>query len=147
MYAINFVGSSHLSRRHGFPQTVQRHLAQTDHVFKSKFSLSEIKSCPGATYCHESFLSSCVNIIIDQRKEAKYVGQVNVIVLGSNDQREISSLPSDQISGAILKFRSKMLKFVKQLLSGDSMLIVVTPIIQKESTKVELNTVIEDVVR
>ena len=88
-----------------------------------------------------------MNIIIDQRREAKYVGQVNVIVLGSNDQREISSLPSDQISGAILKFRSKMLNFVKQLLSGDSMLIVVTPIIQEGSTKVELNTVIEDVVR
>ena len=77
----------------------------------------------------------------------KYVGQVNVIVLGSTDQREISSLPSDQISGAILKFISKMLNFVKQLLSGDSMLVVVTPIIQDESTKVELNTVIEDVVR
>ena len=88
-----------------------------------------------------------MNIIHDQRKEEKYVGQVNVIVMGSNDQREISSLPSDQISGAILKFRSKMLNFVKQLLSGDSMLVVVTPIIQDESTKVELNTVIEDVVR
>ena len=86
-----------------------------------------------------------MNIIHDQRKEEKYVGQVNVIVMGSNDQREISSLPSDQISGAILKFRSKMLNFVKQLLSGDSMLVVVTPIIQDESTKVELNTVIEDV--
>ena len=88
-----------------------------------------------------------MNSIHDQRNKENYVGQVNVIVMGSNDQREISKLPSDEISGAILKFRSKMLNFVKKLLSEDSMLVVVTPIIQDESTKVELNTVIEDVVR
>ena len=88
-----------------------------------------------------------MNSVHGQRNKEKYVGQVNVIVMGSNDQREISSLPSDEISGAILKFRSKMLNFVKKLLSEDSMLVVVTPIIQAESTKVELNTVIEDVVR
>ena len=78
-----------------------------------------------------------MNSVHGQRNKEKYVGQVNVIVMGSNDQREISSLPSDQISGAILKFRSKMLNFVKKLLSEDSMLVVVTPIIQDEGEEKE----------
>ena len=82
-----------------------------------------------------------------QRIEKGFVGQVNIIVMGANDQRQISELSSDQIGGAILEFRSKLDHLVEKLMSSDSMLVVLTPIIPDESTRIELSTVIEDVVR
>ena len=147
MYALNFVGSSHLTQRHGFPQTLKRHFSQTNKSFQSSFSIQEIRSCPGATFCYEQFLNSFVQTVHKQRIEKGFAGQVNIIVMGANDQRQISELSSDQIGGAILEFRSKLDHLVEKLMSSDSMLVVLTPIIPDESTRIELSTVIEDVVR
>ena len=147
MYALNFVGSSHLTARHGFPQTIKRHFSKTNKNFQSRFSIQEIRSCPGATFCYDQFLDSFVQTVHKQRMEKDFAGQVNIIVMGANDQRQISELSSEKISGAILKFRSKLDQFAENLMSSDSVLVVLTPIIPDESTRVQLNTVIEDVVR
>jgi hypothetical protein len=147
MYALNFIGSSHLTAKHGFPQTLQRHFSQTNKSFQHNFSIQEMRTCPGATFCYDKFMDSFINTVHNQRLEMSYAGQVNVVVMGANDQRQISELSSDKIGDAILKFRSNFDQFVEKLISRDSMLIVLTPIIPAESTRIELNTVIEDIVR
>ena len=148
MKYLNFVGSSHLSARHGLPQTLQRQFSQADDQFKSNFCVGEIKSCPGATYCHDQFLDSFVKLALDQRSETEYQGQVNIVIFGSNDQREISMLPNYLIPGAIEKFKYKVKNFFERMVSfEDSMLIVLSIIIPRQSTKVDLNRIVEDIVR
>ena len=148
MKFLNFVGSSHLSVKHGLPKTLQRHFSQMDGIFKSNYCMREIQSCPGATYCCDQFLNSFFKLASDQVHEKDYSGQVNVVVLGSNDYRDISNLPAALIEAALKKFEFKMSNFLERLLSvEDSTVIVLSLIMPRHLMSVDLNWIVEQFIR
>ena len=145
MKFINFLGSSHLTFKHGLPQTLQRFYSESDQMFKSKYCLKTIKAVPGATYYHQKLLDSFLTHVKTQNSD----GQVNVIMLGSNDTREIENLPPAVHDEAMDQFYLKVNNFIESLLSiKDSTIILLSVIIPKNVNSFGLtNEVLEEIVR
>ena len=148
MRYINLYGSSHTSTKHGFPQTVGRLFSQLGEPFKLKYNLGEIRSCPGATFCHDQFLESVVKVSSEQTNLPSFEGQVNIVVIGSNDTREIAGLAQDVVNQALEKFRYKLTHFLDRLLRiENSTVILVTTVIHRLSINQYLENIVEQVLR
>lgn len=148
MRYINLYGSSHTSTKHGFPQTVGRLFSQLGEPFKLKYNLGELRSCPGATFCHDQFLESVVKVSSEQTNLPSFEGQVNVVVIGSNDTREIAGLAQDVVNQALEKFRYKLTYFLDRLLRiENSTVILVTSVIHRLSINQHLENIVDQVLR
>ena len=124
MRFLNIFGSSHTSARHGFPQTCSRQFSKMDEVFKSQYVVKEITSWSGATFYDDKCLDSIVSESRKQTKDYGYVGQVAVVILGSNDHREISALPPELVQQALRKFKYKLDQFLDRMLRVNEMTVV-----------------------
>ena len=93
---------------HGLPQALKRQYAEIDTSFTSKYSMKLMSGCPGATFCNELFLHSFLNDVKKQASDVDCEGQVNIVMLGSNDSREILGLPVHSRIRALQIFRSKV---------------------------------------
>ena len=146
MKFLNFLGSSHLTPKHGFPQTLQRIYSESDACFKSKYCIKSIKSLP--TYYNNELLDSFLMDSKNQTSECDYSGQINLLTLGSNDTREISNLLPIQQNHALGQFKSKVNNFIDQLLTiKDSTVIVLTVMMPESVKSVRTTEVLEEVVR
>ena len=148
MKFLNFLGSSHLTTKHGFPQTLQRIYSESDAVFKSKYCIKSIKSRPGATYCHEEFLDSFLIDVKNQTSECDYSGQINILTMGSNDTQEISHLLRPHQNHALGQFKSNVNNFIDQLLSIKGSVVIVLSVLMPGSVySVRTTDILEQVVR
>ena len=146
MRFVNFVGSSHLSWKHGFPQTLDKVFADSDMSFKSKYCVKTVKSLPGATYYNKQLLESFKTTV--QKQTSECGGQVNIVMLGSNDTREINKLPIVAHSEGLNEFYSKVNDLIGHLLSIPGSTVILPSVIIPESIyNVPTNRVLEEVVR
>ena len=148
MRFINIFGSSHTSLRHGLPATLHTQFSQMDKNFKSRYLIGEIKSCPGATFCHDQYLDSVLKVLRDQSDKSEYEGQVNVCILGSNDNREIYNLPCDLVNQAFDKFKHQLSQFLDNLFRiENSTVIFVSTVMPKRSININLEIIADQVIR
>ena len=148
MIKLNFLGSSHCSKRHGFPQTLDRHFSQMEDHSKSKYSVGKVSSCPGATWYHQDVLDTFYQVASDQISETGYKGQVNLVILGSNDHREINALPPFCQESAFEKFSFKVENFVEKMLSiSKSALILATNVIPSEFANPKMKKIVGNIMR
>ena len=148
MKFLNFLGSSHLTSNHGLPQALKRHYSELDPLFKSKYCIKLIEGCPGATYNNEQFLDQFLKDVKNQTSDIDHEGQVNIIMLGSNDTRELTSLPADLLKQGLEKFEFKVKKFIEDLLCiKNSTIILLSIIIPREINCCLTDCILEELVR
>ena len=148
MRILNFFGSSHVSTKHGFAQTVTRHYSKIEDNFKSKYCVGEILSYPGATFVSSDKLDTFFTVASDQTKEVGYEGQINIVILGSNDQREINALPEFLVDSALEQFSFRLNSFVDKMLKAEmSTLILVTSVIPTELSNLFMDSIVRKVIR
>ena len=148
MRAVNFFGSSHLSAKHGLPLAIRKKFSQMDQQFKLKFKLTEVLGYPGATFYHDNLLDKFVKTASDQTNYKGYNGQINVIILGSNDQREVSNLTPVEVKGALRKFKNSLTQLIDRMLSiKNSTLILATSVLPKQHSGLQMEKIVRQVVR
>ena len=116
--------------------------------FKSTYSVTEILDHQGATYYHDQVLDTFVKVASDQTSDKGFEGQVNVIVLGSNDYREISSLHPARVNAALQMFKYKLTQFVERMLKiNNSTLILACTVLPKQFSNSQMKKIVGHVVR
>ena len=134
--------------KHGLPQSLKRHYSELDALFKSEYCIKLVEGCPGATYNHDKFLDKFINDVKTQTSDIDHGGQVNIIVLGSNDTREITSLTADLSQKAFKKFHFKVNKLIEDLLCiKNSTVILLSIIIPRQVNCGLTDDILEEIVR
>ena len=134
--------------KHGLPQALKRHYSALDSLFKSKYCIKLVEGCPGATYNYDKFLDNFLKHAKYQISDEDYEGQVNIIMLGSNDTREITSLPADLLQQALKKFHFKVKKLIDDLLCiENSTVILLSMIIPRQVNCGLTDDILDEIVR
>ena len=125
-----------------------RQYSKSSDQFKTNFSVGEILSFPGATFNHVGHLETFFKVAKAQTSDEDYCGQINIIILGSNDHREISRLPASTYYSALGQFSHKVNTFVDKMLSIDqSILILATTVIPYQFINPDMKIIVSQTIR
>ena len=107
-----------------------------------------LNSFPGANYNSQAPLESFFNAALEQTSEKEFAGQVNVVILGSNDHRIISSMHPSSTSSAIAQFQYQLDQFLEKMGAiKQSVLVLVTTVLPKQFIDPRVQSVARNVVR
>ena len=105
-------------------------------------------SFPGANYNSQAPLESFFNAALEQTSEKEFGGQVNVVILGSNDHRIISSMHPSSTSSALAQFQDQLDKFLEKMVTiKQSVLVLVTTVLPKQFINPRVQSIARQVVR
>ena len=105
-------------------------------------------SFPGANYNSHEELETFFNTAMKQTSCEDYAGQVNVVILGSNDHRIISCLRPSSVSCALSQFKFKLDQFLEKMLTvKQSTIILITSVLPKQFINTSVQSIARQVVR
>ena len=89
-----------------------------------------------------------MKVASEQTSELGFEGQINIVILGSNDHREISCLPPGSVNRALGKFKYKLNQFLDRMLKiENSTLILVSTVIPRQFSNLDMKQIVGQVVR
>ena len=107
-----------------------------------------LTSFPGANYNCQDQLESFFDTALEQTRDREFAGQVNVVILGSNDHRIISSMHPSSVNSALAQFQFKLDQFVDKMSTiKQSTLILVTSVLPKQFVDPRVQSVAKQAVR
>ena len=111
-------------------------------------SIVVFNSFPGANYNSQGPLESFFNAALKQTSDEKFAGQVNVVILGSNDHRIISSMHPSSTSSALAQFEYQIEHFVENMLTiKQSVLVLVTTVLPRQFINPRVQSAVWHVLR
>ena len=85
---------------------------------------------------------------MEQTNDEEYAGQVNVVILGSNDHRIISSMHPSSTSSALAQFQNQLDQFLEKMVAiKQSVLVLVTTVLPKQFINSRVQSIARHVVR
>ena len=85
---------------------------------------------------------------MEQTNDEEYAGQVNVVILGSNDHRIISSMHPSSTSSALAQFQNQLDQFLEKMVAiKQSVLVLVTSVLPKQFINPRVQSIARHVVR
>ena len=85
---------------------------------------------------------------MEQTSDEEYAGQVNVVILGSNDHRIISSMHPTSTSSALAQFQNQFDQFLEKMVAiKQSVLVLVTTVLPKQFINSRVQSIARHVVR
>ena len=85
---------------------------------------------------------------MEQTSDEEFAGQVNVVILGSNDHRIISSMHPSSTSSALTQFQNQLDQFLEKMVAiKQSVLVLVTSVLPKQFINPRVQSIARNVVR